>query len=113
MSKYSSPAGCQRVPGLNLLPDPEALRLAELAKAVSDPIRVQILYLLEQHADLCTCDFEDLLGLTQSKVSYHLKVLLAANLITRRVGEGTWSHYNLVRADTLAQLRMMEPIRRV
>lgn len=102
MSECSAP-GCQRVPGLKLLPEPEAVRLAGLAKALSDPIRVQIVHLLEQHADLCNCDLEDQLRLTQSKISYHLKVLLDANLITRRVA-GTWSHYSLVKTDLLALL---------
>ena len=99
---------CERVPGLSLLPDAQAERLARLGKALSDPIRVQILHLLEQHADLCNCEFEDLLGLTQSKTSYHLKVLLEARLITRRIA-GTWSHYSLVTPNPLAHLRTMQP----
>ncbi len=106
MSECSGP-GCQRVPGLRLLPETEAARLAGLAKALSDPIRVQIVHLLEQHADLCNCDLEEMLGLTQSKISYHLKVLLDANLITRRVA-GTWSHYSLVKPDLLAQVRALD-----
>lgn len=102
---------CSRVPGLVLLPQAEASRLARLAKALSDPIRVQILHLLEQHADLCNCEFEDLLGLTQSKTSYHLKVLLDAQLITRR-NAGTWSHYSLVKPAPLAHLDAMDPTQR-
>ncbi|HWH68578.1 MAG TPA: metalloregulator ArsR/SmtB family transcription factor [Candidatus Sulfotelmatobacter sp.] len=93
------------------MPEPEAVRLAGLAKALADPIRVQIVHLLEQHADLCNCEFEDLLGLTQSKVSYHIKVLLDANLLTRRT-EGTWSHYSLVKTDLLAQLRALDVVQR-
>lgn len=106
MGECSTP-GCQRVPGLKLLPESEAAGLAGLAKALSDPIRVQIVHLLEQHADLCNCDLEDHLGLTQSKISYHLKVLLDANLITRRVA-GTWSHYSLVRPDILARVGALD-----
>ncbi|MDF2629713.1 MAG: hypothetical protein K0R39_3544 [Symbiobacteriaceae bacterium] len=110
MGECSTP-GCKRVPGLKLLPDTEAGRLAGLTKALSDPIRVQIVHLLEQHADLCNCDIEDKLGLTQSKISYHLKVLLDANLITRRVA-GTWSHYSLVAPDLLARVRALDVLKR-
>lgn len=79
---------------LQLLPDPETVKLAAVAKALSDPIRLQMIYLLEQRPDLCTCEFEELLGLSQSKVSYHLKVLLEAGIVTRET-HGTWSHYSL------------------
>ncbi|HWI64405.1 MAG TPA: metalloregulator ArsR/SmtB family transcription factor [Symbiobacteriaceae bacterium] len=110
MGKCSTP-GCQRAPGLTLLPEAEANHLATLAKALADPIRVQIVHLLEQHADLCNCEFEDMLGLTQSKVSYHIKVLLDANLITRRTA-GTWSHYSLVKSDLLARVRALDVVQR-
>lgn len=110
MGECSGP-GCQRVHGLKLLPESEAAKLAGLAKALSDPVRVQIVHLLEQHADLCNCDLEDLLGLTQSKTSYHLKVLLDANLITRRVA-GTWSHYSLVKPNLLAKVRALDVLQR-
>ena len=88
---------------LSLLPGEGAVRLASFARALSDPIRIQMLHLLEQRADLCTCEFEEILGLSQSKVSYHLKVLLDADLVTRHT-YGTWSHYSLRRPGMLAHL---------
>lgn len=88
---------------LPLLPRAKADSLAGFAKALSDPIRLNMLHLLEQRADLCTCEFEAILGLTQSKVSYHLKVLLDAGLVTRET-HGTWSHYSLVQNGILAHL---------
>lgn len=91
---------------LQLIPEPEAVKLAAFAKALSDPIRLNMLRLLEQMPDLCTCEFEDLLGLSQSKVSYHLKVLLDAGLISRRT-YGTWSHYSLSRSGTLEALEQL------
>lgn len=106
-----NPSCCERAPGLTLLPEAEAVRLAGLAKAFGDPIRVQILHLLELHPDLCNCEFEDLLGMTQSKISYHLKVLLDANLITRRLS-GTWSHYSLVKSDVLDHIRALNTMQR-
>jgi ArsR family transcriptional regulator, arsenate/arsenite/antimonite-responsive transcriptional repressor len=89
-----------------LLPSPHALRLAGVAKALSDPIRLQMLHLLDQRPNLCTCEFEELLELGQSKVSYHLKVLLDARLVTRET-YGTWSHYRLAHPSPLAHLETL------
>jgi ArsR family transcriptional regulator, arsenate/arsenite/antimonite-responsive transcriptional repressor len=88
---------------LAVLPASEAWALASVAKALSDPIRVQIVHLLDQRPDLCTCEFEELLGLGQSRVSYHLKLLLDAGIITRET-YGTWSHYRLRTPHLLDQL---------
>ena len=91
---------------LQLLPEPDVAHLAAVAKALSDPIRVQMIHLLQQHPDLCTCEFEELLGLAQSKVSYHLKVLLEAGLVNRET-YGTWSHYHLRKPAVLEQLKAL------
>lgn len=59
----------------------ETQDLADLAKAVGHPIRVQILRLLERK-DRCICgEIVDELPLAQSTVSQHLKVLKEAGLI--------------------------------
>ncbi len=89
---------------LRLLPAAQVMPLARAAGALSDPVRVQMLHLLSQREDLCTCEFEELLGLSQSKVSYHLNVLLQAGLV-RRESRGTWSHYRLRHPDVLHQVR--------
>lgn len=91
---------------LELLPEAEAVKLAAIAKAFSDPIRVQIIRLLEQRPDLCTCEFEELLGLSQSKISYHLKILHAAGIVTRETF-GTWSHYSLCKQGLLSQIEAL------
>ena len=106
MSTPNPPAHCRRIDGLHLLPEAEAVRLAALAGALSDPIRIIMVDLLQQHGDLCTCEFEQLLNLSQSKVSYHLKVLVDAELASRRAS-GTWSLYSLTRLDPLAPLRAL------
>lgn len=55
--------------------------LAQLAKAIGHPLRVQILRILEQR-DTCVCgDLVELLPVAQSTVSQHLKVLKDAGLI--------------------------------
>lgn len=98
---------------LKLLPQAEVEVLVNAAKALSDPIRLQMLYLLGQREDLrrcgedlCTCEFEELLGLSQSKISYHLNLLLQAGLITRET-RGTWSHYRLTNPNVLYLTRLL------
>lgn len=79
---------------LDFLTETDIAIIAKTGNALSDPLRLQMLYLLSQHSDLCTCEFEELLDLSQSKASYHLNVLLKAGLIVRE-SQGTWSHYSL------------------
>lgn len=96
---------------LDLLLEGEVESILKVTKALSDSIRLQMLYLISQRVgqpesgdDLCTCEFEELLGLSQSKVSYHLNLLLQAGLITRE-SRGTWSHYRLRDTNVLNQVR--------
>lgn len=96
------------VGGLRLLPAGLAGRLAGLAAALGDPMRLQMLHLLEQRDDLCTCHFQAILGLSQPKASYHLKILLDAGLVRREV-RGTWSHYSLVEKGIMKRLAALAP----
>ncbi|RED55094.1 ArsR/SmtB family transcription factor [Cohnella lupini] len=63
-------------------------------KALADQKRLQIMFELTQRGSVCVCDLTDIVEMTQSKLSYHLKILLDANLITRET-RGTWSYYEL------------------
>ncbi|MCA0988567.1 ArsR/SmtB family transcription factor [Guptibacillus algicola] len=63
-------------------------------KALSDQKRLHIMYELTQAGVLCVCDLTDKLYLPQSKLSYHLKILVDAELITKEL-RGTWSYYKL------------------
>jgi len=63
-------------------------------KALADQKRLQIMYELTQRGNTCVCDLADIFGMQQSKLSYHLKILLDAGLI-RREARGTWSYYEL------------------
>jgi len=61
--------------------------------ALSDPIRLQVLTLI-QHQEQCVCDLCDQLDISQSKLSFHLKRLKEAELVhTRQVGR--WIYYRL------------------
>jgi ArsR family transcriptional regulator, arsenate/arsenite/antimonite-responsive transcriptional repressor len=61
--------------------------------ALSDPIRISVIELLRQR-ELCVCDLCDILDISQSKLSFHLKNLKEANLVNSRQ-EGRWIYYSL------------------
>lgn len=63
-------------------------------KALADQKRLQIMYELTQRGSVCVCDLVDIVNMPQSKLSYHLKILLDATLITKET-KGTWSYYEL------------------
>ncbi|WP_062199391.1 ArsR/SmtB family transcription factor [Massilibacterium senegalense] len=63
-------------------------------KALGDEKRLAIIDILSQKDKVCVCEFIHLFSLSQSKLSYHLKILLDANLITKSQ-QGTWNYYSL------------------
>jgi ArsR family transcriptional regulator, arsenate/arsenite/antimonite-responsive transcriptional repressor len=70
-----------------------AERMASIAKALADPIRVQLVDVLRQHAGkVCVCELTPLFDVSQPTVSHHLKVLRDAGLasVERR---GLWAYY--------------------
>jgi len=69
--------------------------LAALFKTLSEPVRLRIIYLLLESAELCVCDLVDTLGLSQSVVSRHLAYLRNNDLVSTR-REGVWIHYCVV-----------------
>ncbi len=62
-------------------------------KALSDPNRARVLKLL-QEKELCVCEIQNVLGLAQSTVSKHMKLLEDAGLVDRK-RQGTWILYSL------------------
>jgi ArsR family transcriptional regulator len=82
----------------------EAQRLAALAKAVADPVRLQLLDVLRKHAGkVCVCELVPLFDLSQPTVSHHLKVLQDAGVVASE-RRSLWSYYYAVPAavDELA-----------
>jgi len=68
--------------------------LAQTIKALSDPIRLRIVLLLQAEGELCVCDLMEVLNLPQSTVSRHLAYLKRSCWVdTRR--EGVWMYYRL------------------
>jgi ArsR family transcriptional regulator len=68
--------------------------LSQTLKALSDPIRLRIILLLQSGGELCVCDIMAVLGLPQSTVSRHLAYLKRSCWVdTRRCG--VWIYYQL------------------
>ena len=78
------------------LSDAEATELEAVFKALADRHRVKILNrLLGAGGEaVCVCDFEAMLGLKQSTVSYHLKQLLDAGIVEREK-RGAYAYFSL------------------
>jgi DNA-binding transcriptional ArsR family regulator len=67
---------------------------ASFFKVLADEARIQMLWLLFNHQELCVCDFMEVLGITQSKASRHLRKLHNAGLVSDR-RSGLWIYYSL------------------
>lgn len=85
----------------------DRMAVVRIAKALSDPVRLQVLELIaggRACCDLpteetvpngvCVCELQQRLGLGQSLVSYHLRVLRKAGLV-REEPRGRWTYYLL------------------
>lgn len=78
-------------------------KLAQLFHALSDETRLDIVRRLAD-GEKCVCDLQDMLDAAQSRLSYHLKLLKDAGLVSDR-REGRWAYYALVPGalETLAE----------
>jgi ArsR family transcriptional regulator len=79
------PAVLERQPAAIVQPPDQALdehSLAGLAKALAHPARVHIVRLLLEKQSCIGCDIVDEVGLAQSTVSEHLRILKAAGVVT-------------------------------
>jgi ArsR family transcriptional regulator, arsenate/arsenite/antimonite-responsive transcriptional repressor len=103
--KSKRPAGepcCEPV----VYPDIErghAERMAAVAKALGDPVRMQLVDVLRKHAGkVCVCELVPLFNLSQPTVSHHLKVLRDAGLVGSE-RRGLWAYY-YVEPEALEEL---------
>ncbi|MBW4579371.1 MAG: metalloregulator ArsR/SmtB family transcription factor [Tildeniella nuda ZEHNDER 1965/U140] len=78
--------------------------------ALSEPLRIKTIELLREK-ELCVCDLCEILGVTQSKLSFHLKNLKEAGLIRGRQ-EGRWIYYSLDLAQFVALEQYLAEFRR-
>jgi ArsR family transcriptional regulator len=81
-----------------------AQQAARLFKALADPLRIQLLALVQAapDGDICYCDLAAHFDMPQSSLSHHLRVLVEAGLLSRE-RRGTWSWYQ-VRPEPLRLL---------
>lgn len=75
---------------------------ADFFKALSEPLRIRILYLLIRTGELCVCDLITALAVPQSVVSRHLAYLRRYHLIRARRA-GVWMHYQVTTQDTFTE----------
>lgn len=80
--------------------------IIKISKALSDPIRYNILLMLLNHngctsslcqtdmEGVCNCEIMEKLGMIQSRVSYHMKELCESGLVTE-ISKGKWKYYTL------------------
>ena len=70
-----------------------AERMATLAKALADPIRVQLVDVLRRHAGkVCVCELVPLFDVSQPTLSHHLKKLRDAGIVDVE-RQGLWAYY--------------------
>ena len=105
----------------------DVTRLAQIAKALSDPIRLKMVGILAEGreccelpalctrnvpgtgtpAGICVCELQEQFGLGQSRTSYHLRVLRQAGLITEET-RGKWTFYELDREALASALHVLQ-----
>jgi ArsR family transcriptional regulator, arsenate/arsenite/antimonite-responsive transcriptional repressor len=90
------------------LDDAQAVELAHLFGALSDPVRLRLLSIVASQGEVCSCDLQGPLGKAQPTVSHHTKALAEAGLI---VGErrGKWMWWRVVpeRFEVLRQVLLL------
>ena len=96
--KQKRPAGercCEPV----VYPDVErrqAERMASIAKALGDPIRLQLVDVLRKHAGkVCVCELVPLFDISQPTLSHHLRKLREAGIVDAE-RRGLWAYYYVV-----------------
>ena len=76
-------------------------RVARWFHALSDETRVRLIESL-CGGEQCVCDLQSALGAAQSRLSFHLRVLKEAGIVSDRK-EGRWVHYAL-RPEALEEM---------
>lgn len=87
------------------LDEAAARQLAHVFHALGDPTRVRLVSLIAAApgCEACICDLVEPVGLSQPTVSYHMRVLVDAGVVTRDQ-RGKWAYFALV-PDTFTALQ--------
>lgn len=78
---------------------------AKVFKALCDPKRLAILEQLRS-GEKCACVLQEPMDLTQSGLSYHMKILCDSGLVVSRQ-EGKWTHYRLSASGRERAVRLL------
>ena len=78
--------------------------------ALNDETRMLLLRFLDEHGALCVCDLQASLGMIQSRLSRHLKILKDAGFL-RVERKGTWAYYSIRSPIDRFRLATLEEIR--
>ena len=81
---------------------------AKVFKALCDPKRLAILEQLRS-GEKCACVLQEPMDLTQSGLSYHMKILCESGLVESRQ-EGKWTHYRLSESGRRRALALLEEL---
>ena len=82
--------------------------IARIFKALSDPRRVRIVKLL-QGGEKCACELIEKMGMPQSTLSYHMKVLCRSGIVKRRE-EGKWTYYRVCPTGSKRAIEIIKKI---
>jgi len=100
VTTVTGPDGCaQQALVSEPIDETSAAGLAQVFKALGDPVRLRLVSLIgaRQGGEVCVCDLTSAFELSQPTISHHLKVLREAGLIDSE-RRGTWVYYRLVPA---------------
>lgn len=81
---------------------------AKIFKALSDERRLRILELLH-HGEKCTCTLTEEMNMPQSSLSYHMKILCEAGIVTGRE-DGKWTHYQISKQGGEKALSLLKEV---
>ena len=84
-----------------MTPATTAQALCPLFKALADPRRLEVVLALAA-GERCVCELTEQMGVAQSKLSFHLKVMREAGLLDSRM-QGRWIYYRL-RPEAIVEL---------
>lgn len=81
---------------------------AKVFKALCDPNRLAIIELL-RGGEKCACLLLEQLEITQSGLSYHMKILCESGIVESRQ-EGKWTHYRLSTVGSESAIRLLREL---
>ena len=86
------------------LDEEQATELAEVLKALADPVRLRLVSIIGTagSGEVCACDLPALVERSQPTVSHHLSLLVRAGILEREQ-RGKWAWFRL-RRDRLADV---------